>query len=249
MIIRNSEIKKIMDHRELLGFSQRKIADIFGKTKAWWSKKEVQCEKGIEQEIEASIDQLRELNSLLKFREEDGLSGERDPMVFDETYLIEAAFQDAQERDSLFTSHMLEYICKASETDLVRLRYALYNFKSEFSSYHESPLLTLIVQIREEFTRALKEKFPNDDSLIEFFEIYEEEARLREENITFVKKIEHAYSSKIEAKEYISNFLITKSSKLAFEALKEILLKDFESSLNSAVHNYIHRHFEQRSHL
>ena len=60
-----AEVQKIKKRREELGITQSHIAKVFGKTKAWWSKKEMESKEGIDPEIEVNSNQLIELNGLL----------------------------------------------------------------------------------------------------------------------------------------------------------------------------------------
>ncbi|WP_295735239.1 hypothetical protein [uncultured Oscillibacter sp.] len=243
MIIQSDQMKELIKRRKELKIPQEEISEIFGKKgRAWWSSKERQLENGTWHGLDISKDQMEKLNLLLNLTKENGLSEERGPMVFDESQIIKASFQEALERDSLFTKKMLNYICKASEDDLDRLRYALYNFIPQFFSYRDSPLTTLIVQIRDEFTRALQKKFSNDDALDNF--ILSSINKAKADSKDHIQKVEFAHSSKLESAEYISNFLTVKSSEVATRALKEELLQSFELSLNSAIRRCVHRHFE-----
>lgn len=245
MIITNDEMKKIIERRKELGIPQKEISHIFKKTsRAWWSDQEQRFTNGGWRGLEASKDQLEKLNHLLKLTQENGLSGECGPMVFNEPQIVNASLQEAIRRDSLFTKKMLEYICKASEDDLDHMRYALYNFTPQFFSFKDSPLITLIVQMREEFTRALQKIFPNDGALDKFILSFENAAKVKNEQ--HIQKIEHAHSSDVEAAEYISAFLAVESSELAARALKEEVLQCFEKSLDSAIRCCVHRHFEQK---
>ncbi len=246
MTLDNSDIKKIMESRKRLEIPQERISKVFGKTtRAWWSKAERKCQTGEEQKIEVSSGQLKELNCLLKFDAEEALHMDRDPMVFNESKILEAVFQEAQSRDFLLTEEILEYISKMPEDKLSALRGMVYHFEPEFLSYKELLHQTLIVAVKEELGKAIQTKFPDEDSLRRFFDVYER--KVEEVCERPFQKARDLHSSKSDANEYIRKLKEEKMLELITDALAEELSRNFRSALKAAVRRCLFMHFKRKS--
>ncbi len=231
-----AEVQKIKKRREELGITQSHIAKVFGKTKAWWSKKEMESKEGIDPEIEVNSNQLIELNGLLDLRNFESFSFDSDPMTFDESFIIKSAFQEAKDRNFLLTKSTLLYIIKASEDELFPLKSIIFHFISSIFSYKEHSSLVLTTKIRDSLTRAIQLKFPDDKSIDSFCKLHWDKA------VDFYKKPNG------KSDEYQLIYLqIEKAISSASDALMEDFTCVLKSTLKSTMKDHFFGYIQQKN--